>query len=221
MPYFGSEELQRLDQLAGMVGLAIERCEMAEQMAFQASHDGLTGLANRGLFMERLEEALTHVGRRRSALAVLFIDLDRFKLVNDRADHAAGDVVLNEMAGRLTTMTRGVDVVARFGGDEFVALAEVDHEADATDMAERIRKGLAVPVAVGEAHLVVTASIGLVVVSEDSATPAAVLRDADNAMYEAKRLGRDQVVVSHSSARASANRTWGLSPTRVARLSAG
>ena len=112
-----------------MVGLAIERCEMAEQMAFQASHDGLTGLANRTLFMERLEEALRHVGRRRAALAVLFIDLDRFKLVNDRADHSAGDVVLNEMANRLTAMTRGVDLVARFGGDEFVAFAEVDHEA--------------------------------------------------------------------------------------------
>ena len=68
------------------------------------------------------------MGRRRNSLAVLFVDLDRFKLVNDRADHSAGDVVLNEMATRLTAMTRGVDVVARFGGDEFVAFAEVDHE---------------------------------------------------------------------------------------------
>ena len=141
MPYFGSEELRKLDELANMVGLAIERCEMAEQMAFQASHDGLTGLANRSLFMDRLQESLRHVGRRRAALAVMFIDLDRFKLVNDRADHSAGDVVLNEMANRLTAMTRGVDVVARFGGDEFVAFAEVDHEADALDMAERIRRG--------------------------------------------------------------------------------
>ena len=147
MPYFGSEELRQLDQLADMVGLAIERCEMAEQMAFQASHDGLTGLANRNMFMERLDEAMHHVGRRRAALAVLFIDLDRFKLVNDRADHSAGDRVLHEMANRLTAMTRGVDLVARFGGDEFVAFAEVDHEADALDMAERIRTGLSEPVA--------------------------------------------------------------------------
>ena len=146
MPYFGSEELHKLDQLAGMVGLAIERCEMAEQIAFQASHDGLTGLANRTMFMERLEEAVRHVGRRRAALAVLFIDLDRFKLVNDRADHSAGDRVLSEMANRLTAMTRGVDLVARFGGDEFVAFAEVDHQADALDMAERIRTGLSAPV---------------------------------------------------------------------------
>jgi diguanylate cyclase (GGDEF)-like protein len=220
MPYFGSEELHKLDELASMVGLAIERCEMAEQMAFQASHDGLTGLANRALFMDRLQESLNHVGRRRAALAVMFIDLDRFKLVNDRADHSAGDVVLNEMANRLTAMTRGVDVVARFGGDEFVALAEVDHEADALDMAERIRRGLSAPVTIGEAHLVVTASIGIVVTQDASAAPAMLLRDADNAMYDAKRSGRDQIVLYRSNARDVANLKWGLRPTRASRLNA-
>ncbi len=221
MPYFGSEELRRLDQLADMVGLAIERCEMAEQMAFQASHDGLTGLANRTMFMERLEEAMQHVGRRRAALAVLFIDLDRFKLVNDRADHSAGDLVLNEMANRLTAMTRGVDLVARFGGDEFVAFAEVDHEHDALDMAERIRAGLSEPVAIGNGQLVVTASVGVVMTADGSTSPAALLRDADNAMYEAKRSGRDQVVLFHGNARDLANRKWGLTPARARRLSAG
>ena len=221
MPYFGSEELHKLDDLAGMVGLAIERCEMAEQMAFQASHDGLTGLANRGMFMERLEEAMRHIGRRRAALAVLFIDLDRFKLVNDRADHSAGDRVLSEMANRLTAMTRGVDLVARFGGDEFVAFAEVDNEADAIDMAERIRSGLSAPVAMGDGHLVVTASVGVVMTADGSSSPAALLRDADNAMYEAKRSGRDQVVIFHGNAREMANLKWGLTPTRASRLSAG
>ena len=221
MPYFGSEELHKLDQLAGMVGLAIERCEMAEQMAFQASHDGLTGLANRTMFMERLEEAMSHVGRRRAALAVLFIDLDRFKLVNDRADHSAGDRVLSEMANRLTAMTRGVDLVARFGGDEFVAFAEVDHQEDALDMAERIRAGLSEPVDIGSGHLVVTASVGVVLTADDSISPLALLRDADNAMYEAKRSGRDQVVLFHHHARELANRKWGLTPTRTRRLSAG
>jgi diguanylate cyclase (GGDEF)-like protein len=221
MPYFGSEELHRLDQLADMVGLAIERCEMAEQMAYLASHDGLTGLANRTMFMERLEEAMRHVGRRRAALAVLFIDLDRFKLVNDRSDHTAGDLVLHEMANRLTSMTRGVDLVARFGGDEFVAFAEVDHERDALDMAERIRSGLSEPVAIGKGQLVVTASVGVVMTGDGSTSPAALLRDADNAMYEAKRSGRDQVVLFHGNARELANRTWGLTPARARRLSAG
>ena len=220
MPYFGSEELHKLDQLAGMVGLAIERCEMAEQIAFQASHDGLTGLANRTMFMERLEEALSHVGRRRAALAVLFIDLDRFKLVNDRADHSAGDRVLSEMANRLTAMTRGVDLVARFGGDEFVAFAEVEHQDDALDMAERIRTGLSDPVDIGHGHLVVTASVGVVMTSDESVSPLALLRDADNAMYEAKRSGRDQVVLFHHHARVLANRKWGLTPTRTRHVSA-
>jgi diguanylate cyclase (GGDEF)-like protein len=221
MPYFGSEELRQLDQLSDMVGLAIERCEMAEQMAFQASHDGLTGLANRAMFLERLEEAMRHVGRRRAALAVLFIDLDRFKLVNDRADHAAGDRVLGEMANRLTAMTRGVDLVARFGGDEFVAFAEVDHQDDALDMAERIRAGLSAPVAIGDGNLVVTASVGVVITADGLTSPAALLRDADNAMYQAKRSGRDQVVLFHNNAREVANRKWGLTPARARRLSAG
>ena len=125
------------------------------------------------------------------------------------------------MANRLTTMTRGVDVVARFGGDEFVAFAEVDHEADALDMAERIRHGLSEPVSIGEAHLVVTASIGIVVTADSNTAPAALLRDADNAMYDAKRLGRDQVVLYRSNARDVANLKWGLPPTRASQLSAG
>jgi diguanylate cyclase (GGDEF)-like protein len=214
MLYFGTEELHQLDQLAAMIGLGIERCAMAEQVAFAASHDALTGLANRSLFVERLEEAVRHVGRRRSSLCVMFIDLDRFKLVNDRADHSAGDLVLKEMANRLTTMTRGVDMVARFGGDEFVLFAEVDHEQDAVDMAERIGAGLRVPVALGDAHLSVSASIGLVVTGDDSSTAATLLREADNAMYEAKRAGRDQISLSRSNAQRTANAKWGLSPTR-------
>lgn len=222
LPYFGSEELRQLDQLASMVGLAIERCEMAERVAFQASHDSLTGLANRALYMERLAEALSHVGRRSSSLAVMFIDLDRFKLVNDRADHSAGDVVLREMANRLTAMTRGVDVVARFGGDEFVAFAEIDCDEDALDMAERIRAGLSQPIEFGQAHLAVTSSIGVVVTSEHSDSPALLLRDAENAMYDAKRAGRDQVVLYRSNAQNLANRKWGLGEQdRSGRLNAG
>jgi diguanylate cyclase (GGDEF)-like protein len=221
MPYFGSEELRKLDQLASMVGLAIERCEMAEQIAFAASHDSLTGLANRTMFMERLEEALGHVGRRSSSLALMFIDLDRFKLVNDRADHSAGDLVLKEMANRMTAMTRGVDLVARFGGDEFVALAEVDHEEDALEMADRIRRGLSEPIDFGDAQLEVTSSIGVVVTSDNATPSALILQDADNAMYDAKRAGRDQVVMYHADAQDLANRKWGVDPEAASRLSAG
>ncbi len=221
MPYFGSEELRKLDELASMVGLAIERCEMAEQVAFQASHDGLTELANRTLFMDRLDEALHHVGRRSASLALMFIDLDRFKLVNDRADHSAGDLVLQEMAKRMTAMTRGVDLVARFGGDEFVAFAEVDHEEDALEMAERIRRGLSEPVHLGDVELVVTASIGVVLTSDGMSPSALLLRDADNAMYDAKRAGRDQVIMYRTNARDLANRKWGIEPGSATRLTAG
>ena len=221
MPYFGSEELRRLDQLASMVGLAIERCEMAEQIAFAASHDSLTGLANRSMFMERLEESLGHVGRRSSSLALLFIDLDRFKLVNDRADHSAGDRVLKEMARRMTTMTRGVDLVARLGGDEFVALAEVDREEDAYEMADRIRRGLSEPIDFGDAQLEVTSSIGVVVTSDNTTSSALILQDADNAMYDAKRGGRDQVVMYQANAQEMAGRMWGVDPEAAAQLSAG
>jgi diguanylate cyclase (GGDEF)-like protein len=221
LPYFGSEELRKLDQLASMVALAIERCEMAEQVAFQASHDGLTGLANRALFMKRLEEALDHVGRRSASVALLFIDLDRFKLVNDHADHSAGDIVLQEMAKRMTAMTRGVDVVARFGGDEFVAFAEVDHEDDALEMAERIRRGLSEPIELGNAQVEVTSSIGVVVTSDGTSPPALLLRDADNAMYDAKRAGRDQVIMYRTNARDLANQKWGIEPATGTRLNAG
>jgi diguanylate cyclase (GGDEF)-like protein len=171
--------------------------------------------------MERLEEALGHVGRRSGMLALMFIDLDRFKLVNDRADHTAGDVVLQEMANRMRAMTRGVDVVARFGGDEFVAFAEVDHDEDATEMAERLRRGLSAPIRFGDAELVVTASIGVVITSDGEGPAAVLLRDADNAMYDAKRAGRDQVVMYQANAQELANRKWGFDPEAAARLSAG
>jgi diguanylate cyclase (GGDEF)-like protein len=219
--YFGTEELHELEQLAGMAGLAMERCEMTEQVAFQASHDGLTGLANRALFVERLRAALSHVGRGHLALAVLFIDLDRFKRVNDEVDHAAGDVVLSAIAERLTVLTRGVDLAARFGGDEFVVFAEVDHEQDAVDIAERIRVGLGAPIAVSNTLVSVTASIGVVVTADGSTTPAALLHEADHAMYGAKRAGCNTVVVHRARARDVAARRWGLDDPETAWVSAG
>ncbi len=220
MTHFGREELTELHQLAGLFGLAMARCEVAATLAFQASHDGLTGLANRSSFMERLEEALPHVGRRRTLLSVIFIDLDRFKLVNDEADHAAGDVVLRAMAERLGALTRDVDVVARFGGDEFVIFAEVDHEQDALDVAQRVRTGLRQPIDVGRAHLIVTASIGLAVTADASSTASELLRDADNAMYEAKRAGRDRIAYVRASARLAAHEERGLDPVAAPSVSA-
>ncbi|HXN62396.1 MAG TPA: GGDEF domain-containing protein [Acidimicrobiales bacterium] len=210
MPYFGGDELAKLHQLADMVGLALERSEMAEQMAYQASHDALTGLVNRAAFVEQLDLALSHVGRRFNALAVMFIDLDRFKSVNDKADHTAGDAVLQEMSRRLAAATRRVDVVARFGGDEFVAFAEVDNEAEAMDMAERFRSVLSAPFEVAGSHIILTASVGVVVTTDEMESSTLLLHEADLAMYEAKHAGRDRVVLSRSRARAIAKEKWGL-----------
>ena len=221
MSYFGTEELRTLDRLAHMIGLAIERCEMSEQMAYQASHDALTGLANRVAFVDNLSQALSHVGRRSPGLAVMFIDLDRFKLINDRADHSAGDAVLREVSRRLVAVVRRVDLVARFGGDEFAAFAEVNDESEAVVLAERCRSVLAAPVPIGEAELRLTASVGVVVTGDGSDTSESLLHDADTAMYEAKHAGRDQVVLFRSTARTVANAKWGLVPTRGSRLGVG
>ena len=210
MPYFGGDELTKLHQLADMVGLALERSEMAEQMAYQASHDALTGLVNRAAFVESLELALGHIGRRFNALAIMFIDLDRFKSVNDKADHTAGDVVLQEMSRRLAAATRRVDVVARFGGDEFVAFAEVDNEAEALDMAERFRSVLSAPCRVAGQDVILTASVGVVVTADGTESATLLLHEADLAMYDAKHAGRDRVVLSKSRARAIAKEKWGL-----------
>jgi diguanylate cyclase (GGDEF)-like protein len=193
MPYFGREELEKLDELADMVGLAMERCELNERVAFQASHDGLTGLPNRTLFLSRLAEALSYVGRRSDALAVMFIDIDRFKLVNDRINHAAGDAVLIETGRRLTANIRVLDTVARVGGDEFVAFAEIRDDREAVEVAERIREILSVPVFLADREVSVTASVGVVVTTERGADPTSLLGDADRAMYLAKGAGRDHV----------------------------
>ena len=148
---------------------------------------------------------------------MLFIDLDRFKLVNDRADHSAGDIVLNEMANRLTAMTRGVDVVARFGGDEFVAFAEVDHEAGRAGhgrahprRAERAGRRS------GTRRLVVTASVGVVMTTDGLEHHAGRVCCATPTTPCTRPSARAAIRSSlyRGNARDVANLKWGLSPTR-------
>jgi len=200
MPYFGRDELRRLEELGDLVGLAMDRCALAElereakdALTHQALHDSLTGLPNRDLFLDRITQALAVVERHTAVLAVMFIDLDRFKLINDRIDHAAGDHVLIEVANRLMSVVRGGDTVARVGGDEFVALVELEQESDAVAVAERMRETVGAPMFVGGRNLSVTASIGVVVARSDRDNPSTLLREADAAMYLAKAAGRDHV----------------------------
>ena len=158
----------------------------------QANHDALTGLANRSAFFSRLEETLAEPDRRDGTQAVLFVDLDDFKQVNDALGHAAGDEVLSEVAARLADSVRPGDVVARVGGDEFaVLLAGIPD--DALRIAERAVGALRPPIEIAGRRVRVGASAGLAVRHEGS-DAAGLLREADVAMYSAKSDGKDRVV---------------------------
>jgi diguanylate cyclase (GGDEF)-like protein len=166
-----------------------ERKRLESELTRQALHDPLTGLANRALFQDRVACALGRAARQPAAAAVLYLDLDDFKRVNDTLGHAAGDALLAAVADRLLNATRGCDTVARLGGDEFAVL--LDHVADPGDaltVVDRVLAALARPVAVGAAHLVPRASVGVAHAAPGMSADDLV-RDADVAMYHAKRRG--------------------------------
>ena len=169
---------------------AVKRSEA--ELAHQALHDPLTGLANRTLLRDHLQGALARASRRPGTLAVLFLDLDRFKLVNDSLGHDAGDQLLREVAARLQALVRAGDTVARLGGDEFVVLTEdlVDLD-EPVRLARRIKEAFTAPVAIGASEVFTSASIGIAVADHDSDADG-LLRDADAAMYLAKARGRDR-----------------------------
>jgi diguanylate cyclase (GGDEF)-like protein len=161
-----------------------------EELSRQALHDPLTDLPNRTLLGDRLERALSRTRRTGRRVGVLFLDLDRFKLVNDTRGHLGGDSLLKVVADRLTAAVRPNDTVARFGGDEFVVVCEeVCDAAEATALAERLRSALAEPIDLEGGQLFVTVSVG-VAVSQRGDSPERLLRDADCAMYRAKERGR-------------------------------
>jgi diguanylate cyclase (GGDEF)-like protein/PAS domain S-box-containing protein len=169
-----------------------ERKAFEEQLTHQAFHDPVTGLANRALFAERVRHAIARSRREHNRIAVVFLDLDDFKTINDSLGHAAGDEVLAEVAKRLATSIRASDTAARFGGDEFALLLEdIEGVEEAADTAERVLETLAVPLRVGHKELSLRCSIGISVVSEDAHGGAEeLIRDADAAMYRAKRDGK-------------------------------
>jgi len=162
------------------------------QLVHNNTHDALTALPNRTLFMDRLKQALRHAHRRRRYLfAVLFLDLDRFKVVNDSLGHCMGDKLLTAIAHRLQSCLRTGDTIARFGGDEFtILLDDLDQVDDAIRVAERIEQALTVPLNLGKQKVFTTASIGIALSTTGYDRPEDVLRDADAAMYRAKTLGR-------------------------------
>lgn len=170
-----------------------ERRALQDRLAHQALHDALTGLPNRALFHDRLEHALTRVKRGDGGVAVLFMDLDNLKVVNDSLGHTAGDQLLIILAGRLRGCLRPVDTVARLGGDEFTILLEdVVNSGAPTRLAERIAEILRQPFVLSGREVYVSASIGIALSGPTKPYPDDLLRRADVAMYKAKDAGKAQ-----------------------------
>jgi diguanylate cyclase (GGDEF)-like protein len=162
------------------------------QVEHLAYYDTLTGLPNRALFADRLAVALTHAHRHRYKLAVLFLDIDRFKQINDSLGHTVGDRLLRTVAARIRNTIREEDTVARFGGDEFTVLIHIIGKIeDAGKISQKILESFKQPITIDEREFVVTSSIGISVYPIDGADSETLIRNADTAMYRAKELGRN------------------------------
>jgi diguanylate cyclase (GGDEF)-like protein/PAS domain S-box-containing protein len=169
-----------------------DRKRAEEQIEFHAYHDVLTHLPNRKLFTDRLRHGLTRARRSGKAVAVLFVDIDHFKTINDTLGHTAGDQLLLEVAHRLRLCVREDDTVARLGGDEFtVILGDLRYPEDAVTVAEKILEGVQPPLTIAGTPIVATVSIGIAIYPDDGTDPESLLRNADSAMYRAKEAGRN------------------------------
>ncbi|MFC0254424.1 putative bifunctional diguanylate cyclase/phosphodiesterase [Massilia consociata] len=169
-----------------------ERKRAEEQVRHQAEHDALTGLPNRVLFLDRMQQALATWRRQRDRFAVLFLDLDRFKAINDSHGHKVGDAVLREVAARLTGCVRRVDTISRLGGDEFVVLlADIGGADQAAHVAGAIMQAVARPIEAAGQAFTLSVSIGIAICPTDGADVDTLMHHADVAMYHAKQSGRD------------------------------
>ncbi len=192
---FDSEAAPLADALAGQAAQAITTLRLQRQLEHAAMHDETTGLPNR----RRLETQLLEYGRSSAALvATLFIDLDGFKRVNDGLGHHVGDLLLREVGNRLQAAVRSEDLVARYGGDEFVVICEVPELAAAEEVADRIRHAIEEPFAEVPAEFPISASIGMSIArtGDPGWNPDRLIREADHAMYSAKNAGGNRVVGS-------------------------
>jgi diguanylate cyclase (GGDEF)-like protein/PAS domain S-box-containing protein len=180
------------ESIGSEIAQYIVRTQAEEAVKFMAMHDALTGLPNRLMFNERLGRAIAHARRYNRALAVLFIDMDRFKVINDTLGHEAGDSLLKEAAQRLTDNLRAEDSVARLGGDEFVVLlAEVADPVYVGAVSRKLIDALAAPFTIGGREYCITASIGVSAYPEDGTDAPTLLKNADIAMYRAKERGKN------------------------------
>ncbi len=170
-----------------------ERLLHEGKIRHQAYHDSLTGLPNKSRFGEYLQEAINRPVRGANKFALMFVDLDRFKIINDSMGHDAGDRLIQIAGDRLAALTRESDVLFRWGGDEFTIILEnIGEVDDVSAIAQRIIKGMCAPISVGKHELVVTASIGIAIYPTDSESSEALIKNADAAMYHAKAAGRNR-----------------------------
>jgi diguanylate cyclase (GGDEF)-like protein len=187
-----ADDLHAMGLFVNLMGLALAKARAQSRLRYEATHDGLTGLANRAFFQEQLAQALARTSPDRAS-AVLFFDLDDFKQINDSLGHAAGDAMLNLVAERLVRSVRATDVVGRIGGDEFAVLLNDRADQKAVDATvARIQEALVAPVTVEDRLLYVTASVGIALLESADERIEDLLRRADAAMYHAKSLGRAQ-----------------------------
>ena len=201
---FSPHDVNFAQAMASVLAGAIERRRVDDETRHRAVHDALTGLPNRALLIDRLEHALDQTGRRGSTVAVIFIDIDGFKLVNDTLGHHAGDLLLKAIAPRLSSAIRPGDTLARFAGDEFVVLCEdIADEQGAITVGERLLGCFAKPFALGRREQFVSASLGIALPRQAAPTAEDLIRDADAAMYRAKQRGRTRLEVFDEHMRVS------------------
>jgi diguanylate cyclase (GGDEF)-like protein len=179
---------------------AAARQELHERMAHDAFHDPLTLLPNRRYLLDELERAVTRARRQHRVAALLFIDLDGFKRVNDSLGHEAGDALLQRVSERFARTVRQSDLLARLGGDEFAVVLDAENRTSAAALGERLIEAIRTPLIDGHADMLVSASIGIALFPEDAPDSSALLARADQAMYQAKRLGKAQVASPPSAA---------------------
>ncbi len=189
---FTQESVNFMQSLANTLATALDRKGAEQRLTYLAQFDTLTGLANRSLFLDRFTQTLKQAQRNEWMVGVLFIDLDRFKVVNDTLGHAAGDQLLIEVAARLQKCVRAADALGRLGGDEFaIVLSKLRRPDDAALVAQKVVAALARPFTLEGQEIYVSASLGIGVYPSDGSDADTLLRNADTAMYRAKERGRN------------------------------